>query len=242
MENLEFRTKKDLDKYLSRFPVIGNGTEGVCYLLDGKWVLKKFKTFRNRYLDGIYLQFKKVRIDKVSFARYSVYVDGFLGGVISPYIKGANILYFSLANEEIIKAAWAAQNLVLTIRDVSDNGIWLDDIWEKNLIYHNKRLGIIDTTKCRHCVDDKGLEKDNLIMTMQAVISSVFMDRSDDRCITKFMDESDSWYKDYDQDIYLLQNPKELLLGVKAELEEYLQMPIERFSDVAEPLKRILEK
>lgn len=214
--------------------------------LDNKWVLKKFALMFDEYMTPEYsekfLQFQNVRIKRVAFIRYLIFVGNRLAGVISPYIKGANIKSFALCDEEISKVVAATENFVLTIQELNDRQIYAKDTWDENIIYHNKKLGIIDTSEFYEFDMDKRA-RDNIKFAMQAVMRSAFNVRKVyGNVIIDYLRISDSRYKKYNDDLSLLQNPRELLLGVKSELEEYLQMPIERFRDAEGPLKRILTK
>lgn len=236
MENLVFESEADLDKFLEGKIKLGHGFEGDCYLLEGKWVLKRFKTPHNIDFSEDYLQFRNVKIDNVSFVKYVVHAEGYLAGVITPYIKGVDIYKFPLAREEISKVASATQNMTLTIQKLNNAGIWTWDVHNKNIIYHNKKLGIIDTIMFEWLKDDLSKERWNWFI-MRTIILSAFGNN-----VPKYLEMMKSTFRNYSKDIEMLKNPRELLLGVKAQLEEFLQIPVERFSDAEEPLRRILEK
>lgn len=108
-----------------------------------------------------------------------------------------------------------------------------------------KLAGYIDKSlmpKLSITTSSKGLFAWNIEGIMPIVMASSLDDYTSKSLIRKFLTATDSRYQDYKSDIDLLQNPEELLLGIKRELEEFLQMRIARFSDVEEPLKRKLSK
>lgn len=126
--------------------------------------------------------------------------------------------------------------MTLTIQKLNNAGIWTWDVHNKNIIYHNKKLGIIDTIMFEWLKDDLSKERWNWFI-MRTIILSAFGNN-----VPKYLEMMKSTFRNYSKDMEMLKNPRELLLGVKAQLEEFLQIPVERFSDAEEPLRRILEK
>lgn len=243
MEHLRFKTYEDLNRFLTKLTCIGKGTQGKCYLYKNRWTLKIFHSNINA---REFLQFADVGIESFSFVKYYIYVGDRVVGVIAPFIKGQNIKEHELALEKITTVARASSTLESDVEQISYLSIQAWDVLAENVIYSNGKLGIIDTIKFYYVKKDNNVLPANINEVMLPIIDSslgiTYASTLDPLKIRCFLEETHSRYKDYYKDTFLLQSPRELLLGIKDELEEYLGHKIERFSDAEEPLKRKLIK
>lgn len=256
MENVIFNNEKEFTKFLKNARFLGAGEQGSCYLYKGKWTLK---IFNDRYLQ--YLQdsksindlllYQDVNIDGFSFVKCLVYVGNQLVGLLAPFILGKDIERSPLAYKPVSDVIIASSSLVPSIEELTDLNIEAWDVGTKNIIYHKCRLTVIDTVNFRNFTRKSSILKINFENTMTPIINSSLGLREplaitdplrDTILIKQFLEKTNSRYKDYDRDFSLLENPRELLLGIKGELEGYLEHKIERFSDARKPLKRKLIK
>ena len=244
MENLRFQTQEDLDKFLSKLQFIGKGTEGKCYLWKDKWVLKVFYC---QMEDEKLLQFSNIDVEGFSFIKYLIYVGDTIVGVVAPFVKGYNINDGCLSNECISDIILASSDLVLGVEEISYLSIMAWDVCTPNIIYYKGKLGVIDTRKFYYEKEGYNILPNNMSEVMKPVVNSAlgyyyldYKTQFDSLGIKHFLKSTNSEYRDYENDFCLLQNPQELLLGIKGELEEFLQMRIVRFSDAEEPLQRKL--
>lgn len=237
MEHLRFKTYEDFQKFIKRLKYIGKGYDGVVYLLDNKWILKEFTYEIN--IEKIF-PLLNLEIDGFAFPTCFVYVGDMVVGVIAPYVRGKDIYKKKLAEEKISKVIKICSDLISKIEMLSNLQIWARDVSCTNIIYDKVKLTVIDTLYFRFetaLEDGEDLFDINLLEIMSCVIDST-LDNHNLR-IGTFLDLTNSRYKHY-YDCALLQNPRELFLGIKGELEEFIGQKIVHFSDAKEPLQRKL--
>lgn len=237
MEHLRFKNYNDLTSFINSLPFIGEGGDGAVYLVDNKWSLKIFHHWRTSASDII--PFLNLEIDGFAFPVSIVYLREEVVGVIAPFIKGKDISAKKLAGEEISKVITASSALLPGIEELSYLHILARDAEEVNIIYGDNNLMVIDPLQFEF-LSSKNIFAENLEIVMTSVVNSALDERT--LKINTFLKLINSRYKNYQNDWELLSHPKELFLGIKSELEECLQLRIERFSDVEEPLIRKLIK
>jgi len=256
MTNIVFETFTALNEFLKQIPFLGKGNEGSCYLYRDDWTLKIFNENYLEYLANSgkdILAYKNLHIRGFSFAKHLIFVKNELVGVLSPFIKGLNIEESPLVYKPIDDVVVASSALVIGINIITILGIEAFDTWTENIIYHHRTLGVIDTTNFCDFERKKNHLETNFIHVMKPVINSAlglaiiepksfYYILQDKIGIKAFLDKTNSRYKNYDEDIDLLQNPGVLLLGIKEELEEFIETPLTTFSDAKEPLQRKLVK
>ena len=245
MEHLRFKTYEDLNRFLAKLNYIGSGTQGNCYLYKNKWTLKVFHS----YIDTErLLQFQDLNIESFSFVKYLIYVGDRIVGVIAPFVRGKNIEESPLYLEKINEVINASSILASDVEEISYLGIYAWDTFESNIIYNHGKLGVIDTLK--FYIEKKcSVLPGNISEVLKPVINSSlgyhYIDNAwgiDRLRIRQFLEKTNSRYKGYNEDNDLLRNPEVLLLGIKEELEEFIDIPIITFGDAKEPLKRKLTK
>lgn len=255
MENLVFSCIEDFETILKKDNFLGEGAQGTCYLYNEIWTLKIFKGRYTKYLqskgiDSI-LRYQDVEIDNYSFVKCLVFLGDTIAGALSPYTKGKDLTKIPLSSLNINDVASMAKELALSTELLTMLNIRAYDVRRKNIIYGDQGLTVIDTLG----FDDfsgqnynKNLRV-NLEMVMSCVINSALglIDPSipmevDYEIVAYFLRQIDSKYKDYATDVNLLMKPDELLLGIKSELEEFIETSISTFSDAKKPLQRKLIK
>lgn len=237
MEHLRFKNYNELKNFVNGLKFIGEGGDGAVYLLDNKWSLKIFHHWRTSASDIV--PFLNLEIDGFAFPKCLVYLDDEVVGVIAPFIKGKDIFRKKLAGEEISKIVTASSALLPGIGELSYLYILAKDAEEVNIIYGDNKLTVIDPLNFEF-LSSKNIFAENLKIVMASVVNSALDERT--LKINTFLKLINSRYKNYQTDWEQLSHPKELLLGIKGELEEFLQMRIVRFNDAEEPLQRKLIK
>lgn len=237
MEHLRFKNYNDLKNFITKLKYISEGGDGVVYLLDNKWSLKIFHHWRTSASDII--PFLNLEIEGFAFPVSLVYLGDEVVGVIAPFIKGKDISVKKLADEEISKIVTASSALLPRIGELSYLHILAKDTEEVNIIYGDNKLTVIDPLQFEF-LRSRNIFVENLEIVMASVVNSALDERT--LKINTFLKLINSRYKNYQIDWEQLSHPKELILGIKGELEEFLQMRIVRFSDAKEPLQRRLVK
>lgn len=237
MEHLRFKNYSDLKKFITGLKVIGQGGEGIVYLLNNKWSLKIFRK-PQKNIDSI-LPFLNLEVDGFAFPICLVYVKYKVVGIIAPYVRGKDIWKIPLANKKIDDVIYASKNLVLKIEKISNLGIYAWDVIMENIVYGFKKLTVIDTINFE-LAENPNLLAENIHEIMNSVTFSAI--GLNELNISTFLILNNSRYKNYPGDIELLSHPEELFLGIKGELEEFIGQEIICFSDAKEPLKRKLVK
>jgi len=237
MEQLRFKNYNDLKKFIDSLDYIGEGVDGVVYLLDNKWSIKIFHGWRTSAED--ILPFLNLKIEGFAFPVSIIYMGDSIVGIVTPFILGKDINKEKLATKKISDVITASNELIPSIGELSYAHIIACDTDECNIIYGNKKLTVIDTLQfefnCSRPIFEKNIER----IMVPVIDSSLDIKNSN---INTFFERIHSRYIAYSYDTNLLQNPRELLLGVKGELEEFIEMPIETFSDAKGHLQRKLIK
>ena len=237
MEHLRFNNYNDLKNFINGLKYIGEGGDGTVYLLDNKWSLKILHNWRTG--TSFIKPLLNLEIEGFAFPVALIFMQDEIVGVISPFVKGKDIFRKNLAGEEISKIITASSDLVPSIEELSYLQILAKDAWEINIIFDGNKFTVIDPM---HFEFDSS--SDVFSINLKEIIGAIADSAldTDYRNVNSFLRLTKSRFKNYRSDAYLLSHPKELLLGIKDELEEFLQMRIVRFSDAEEPLQRKLIK
>lgn len=163
MENINFKDKNDLERYIDIHKVrtLGLGLEGICYLLDNGYVIKVLYEKSNYN----YLQFKDINNPSFVFPKYAGLVDDKIKALFMEYADGLNLVQHSPTEQKIVTIGKQLQVLVDNIKKISELGIVVKDFHCENVIYNNEGFRVIDTQS--YTIEDKNSEIGNIkeIMT-----------------------------------------------------------------------------
>lgn len=144
MENLDFKSRDELKKYLDAHFVrkLGQGKHGVCTLLDTGVVAKLFH--EEEGIDWV-LKFKDFDIPSFQFAKAVATVDGFAHASFAKPARGTALNKRVPLNKDMVLVGKHMQRLSNDIQLAGDKGICVNDFFEGNIVYDGRKFTVIDT-------------------------------------------------------------------------------------------------
>jgi len=236
MKYIYFASSGDALKYIEK-----NGIkiyDGVYKMNDGTLVkmynkeksLKRFDSFCEDNL----LLFKDVDMDGVAFTRALIYSDiTNIYATVTEYIPGLSIDIKGLGDYPIDELLIAVRKLENTIRQISNLGICITDIYKGNIVYDGKKISLIDTIEYHYCDGDKeNLYIDNMLGVMNEIFTSIFYKDGFDsvRNIHKYFSLRDSQLE-YFNSVDNLLNPTDTLIKIRKFIENDFGIKINTFKD-----------
>lgn len=256
MEDIRFEGMEELDKFLGDDRYLGKGREGLCY----KVLNKTYKLYYSDYWTNNpmeieqLLKFRDLLVENVYFIRGLVYVKDKMVASITDYAVGRSCGLINLCRCNLDRLVVALATLKKTIYELSELGIYVDDIFAPNILYDGNSFKLIDTSGYLYSTEIGGYgheNKDDILViygeNMKAVIRELFrgitdMKYENDNFIYSFLLEVNSPYKDYLVDSDLLMHPDKTIIGIRDTVCEYVGREIDSFSNCRRDLLRIRKK
>ena len=244
MKDIIFNNEKDIDGFFGHLKSLGSGAEGVEYK-KGIYAYKRYiDLYRNLYSNDISIyrlsRYRDIIIDNIYFIRGLMYCNDMVVGSISKFSGGVNCSKLKLHMCILDRLINGLAILKKNIYELCKLGICIEDNFLGNILYLDGTFRFIDTGSYYNYTDMPGVIDYDIDFVyrknMRKVIHKLFLNITDyrgidDNFIYKFLLDNDSIYKDYMQDIDLMINPDDTILGIKKELEEYIGYEINSFSE-----------
>lgn len=255
MEDIIFRDLIQIVDCFYGSKFLGSGREGKCYKIGDK----TYKFYNFSYCDLLdnvdskskLLKFRDLFIDNIYFIRALIFYDDLLVGSVTDYASGKSCDSVNLHRCNIKKLIEALANLKKSLYELSEVGIYVEDVFFSNILYDGNRFKLIDTSGYLYSTEIGEYEhsdKDDILViyeeNMKSVIGELFRGITDkkyknDNFIYSFLQEINSPYKDYLVDRDLLMYPDETIIGIRNIVCEYIGREIYSFSSCRGDLMKI---
>ena len=236
---MNFKNEEEYRKYLNaeRKRFLGAGFEGQSILLKNDLVLKDYFKPRDIEEKDKLLQFKDIDLDSFSFTKDVCNDDEKIYGAITKYANGLTVENCRIYDDNAENLCNNLQKLSDDINKLTELNILINDNFLDNIVYDGNKFTMIDT----QCYEYNQEEIDDLLAVNLGIIEHIYF-----KLLGTFIDyhlrRTDSDYKDCFYDKYLLSNPKETLMGIKEELENYLGEDYNSFFEIRKDLSRKMSK
>ena len=169
-----------------------------------------------------------------------MYCNDMVVGSISKYSGGLSCSKLYLHMCKLDNLINVLSTLKKNVYELSKLGICIEDNFLGNILYFDGTFRFIDTGSYYNYTDIPGVIDYDIDVVyrknMGKIIHKLFLNITDyrvleDQFIYKFLLENNSIYKEYMEDIDLMINPDDTILGIKRELEEYIGNEIDNFAE-----------
>ena len=148
---MKFKSKKELDSFLSTLKFIGEGCQGLCFL-DKKTnqVYKIYSEYYYEledagYIDSDIMEFGQISNSTFIWPNGVIWVDDIVVGYTHSYVNAKNFYEFNDPFKvNLDNLSYAVYKANEDIKLLTDNGVKIYDLMY-NLMYDGKRIKVIDT-------------------------------------------------------------------------------------------------
>ena len=232
MEDLHFENKDSLERYIKRLEFINSGSEGYCYKMPNKIVLKHLcgVAYEPKTKEEL-LQFKDIVIKNYIFAQALVYIKDEIIGILMPFVVGRTLEngVYSIQIKTLIKAF---DDLVEVTKKLSSYGVNVFDVCDINMMYNRGKFYLIDTINYYKSDDKEELIfKENMFRIFVNIYKELF-----NRKVIKFL-KTIPETKNFEKDIDLMMNPSIIFQILQTKLNEYFDCEIKTVAEASKKLK-----
>ena len=232
MEDLHFENKDSLERYIKRLEFINSGSEGYCYKMPNKIVLKHLcgVAYEPKTKEEL-LQFKDIVIKNYIFAQALVYIKDEIVGILMPFVVGRTLEngIYSIQIKTLIKAF---DDLIEATKKLSSYGVNVFDVCDINMMYNRGKFYLIDTINYYKSDDKEELIfKENMFRIFVNIYKELFT-----RKVIKFL-KTIPETKNFEKDIDLMMNPSIIFQILQTKLNEYFDCEIKTVAEASKKLK-----
>lgn len=134
---------KDLE-FITPEKKVGIGSTAKCYLLKNNKVFKEFHHPYDLGVMKIYKELSKFKSDSILFPEELVYDDLNFYGYVTGYAKG-KMIGTGFSNIDLDLLSKQSIKLESDIKDISQEKLIMDDLYEGNIMYDGENIKVIDT-------------------------------------------------------------------------------------------------
>ena len=148
---MKFKSKKELDSFLSTLKFIGEGCQGLCFL--DKKTNQVYKIYSEYYydledagyIDSDIMEFGQISNSTFIWPNGVIWVDDIVVGYTHSYVNAKNFYEFNDPFKvNLDNLSYAVYKANEDIKLLTDNGVKIYDLMY-NLMYDGKRIKVIDT-------------------------------------------------------------------------------------------------
>lgn len=206
---------------------IGEGSYGICYLMDNDYVLKKLKKPLPVSDIDKFRYFLNYKNDSIMFPVNFIYDDIYLYGHISKRAYGRK-LFDIFSSSNLLKMSTHSIKLENNIKYISKGKIMINDLHDENILYDENKFSIIDTddyVRAGSLYSEKEIEKRNVNYYKRIIKALTLFSSVKFKCNKYIVDRTLKYEK-------LSMSGSEMLYKIKCDLDNYYKEDIKSMDDI----------